>query len=68
VSLIKLWTSPKKPRPVSKTPRLALKIQDCLKKFMGGTIFLKELNVLGMKFQNKRVNPDPDKAKLEELS
>lgn len=31
-------------------------------------IFLKELNVLGHQFKNKTKNPDPVKAKLEELS
>lgn len=31
-------------------------------------IFLKELNVIGWQFKNKTVNPDADKAKLEQLS
>ena len=31
-------------------------------------IFLKELNVLGMKFKNQNKNPDPLKAELENVS
>jgi hypothetical protein len=31
-------------------------------------VFLKELNMLGWQFKNKTKNPDPMKAKLEELS
>lgn len=31
-------------------------------------IFLKELNVIGWQFKNKTINPNADKAKLEQLS